>query len=108
MVRPKYIISKWKVGLGLLFWTRNWHRFHSDNKTIEREWELLVPFIFWSLSDKETKKPQDKFEIKVVDKKIMKVLGPLDTKHDFYGYLNFDDYDTPMDEAYSGVYGCGM
>ena len=44
----------------------------------------------------------------MIDKKIMKVLGPLDTKHDFDGYLNFDDYDTPMDEAYSGVYGCGM
>ena len=38
----------------------------------------------------------------------MKVLGPLDTKHDFDGYLNLDEHDTPMDESYSGLYGCGM
>ena len=91
MVRPKCIIYKWKGGIGLLFWTINWHRLHSDKKTIEGEWELLVPFIFWSLSDELAKKIQDKCERKVIDKNIAKVLGPLITKHDFDGYLNLDE-----------------
>ena len=91
MVQPKCIIYKRKGGPGLLFWTINWNQFHSDNKTIEGEWGLLVPFIFWSLSDEETKKPQDKFERKVIDKNIMKVLGPLVTKHDFDGDFNLDE-----------------
>ena len=72
MVRPKYIIFKWKKVLGLLFWTINRHRFHSENKTIEGGRELLVPFFFWSLSDKETKNPRINLRERWLIKRIWK------------------------------------
>ena len=40
---------------------------------------------------KKLKKTQDKFEIKVIDKNIMKVLGPLINNHDFDGDLDLDE-----------------
>ena len=46
--------------------------------------------------------------MKVINTNIMKVLGPLITKHYFDGYLDLNEYDNSIYEAHSDDYIYGV